>query len=330
MRRFTKTLALFASCFLLFGSMVPVVPVHAAEETVTKEETKTYHDDVWLRARVAYKVSKMVTKQSFTDATIEISSDKWQKNKDGWYYYKDKVKPDQTIEFMKSFSVPASITEVDSDKEFGVEIEAQIAEAVAEHPGWDKNENGVYAETYDTISKKYTDEIKGTSEKDGVKKETNMKFEQGTTVVKINEYEDYGNGVQEYEDKQTVLPGQKISKIVYLTISGTPGKATKTTKTTSPKKEEPKSTPTPTPAPNRETVTYTPTSDFEPIPETTSALAEPAPEPENEVPVSTPAPDPRLVKTDDDAPIVPLIVTAGLALSGIVGILIYKKKGEKA
>lgn len=339
MRKISKTLAILASCIMIAGNGAVLCPaqVMAADNTATetKTETKVYNDEGWLRARAVYKVSDMSSKKQFTDATIELSSDKWKKGDDGWYYYADKVKPDQSIEFMKSFTVPEGITSTDSDKKFGVEIEAQVAEAVADHPGWSKNEAGIYTETYDTISKNYTDSETKTEESNGTKTETKLEFTKGTLTVKINEYEDYGNGVQGYEDNQTVLPGQKISKIVKLDISGALGKATKTTTTTSPKTststEAPKSNNTP--SDNKQIQT---TAAPNPQPNTGTGTTQTPEEGQTETPTppvtftdTGTSETTGIVNTGDDAPIVPLMAVSGIALAGATVAFVVKKREEK-
>lgn len=207
---------------LLCSTGLPVFADTAASSTTNNR--------VWIRAKVEYSLDGM----SDNGTTFESN---WNKGNDGWYYYKSPVDINKDITFIKSVSIPSQLTNKDAGKTFNVKITAEAEQAIRGSSGWDSNREADYSQSYEDA----------TSTKDSTKT-----FTKGSLVLSISEFQLNDNGQEiNYVDNKSVVPGQVVSKIVKIKVTGTVGNTKETPKKDEPKKETTTTasnqTPTPTP-----------------------------------------------------------------------------------
>lgn len=199
------------------------MPIYAAEST--SAESKTTDNCVWMRAKAEYSLSGM------SDQGTTFASG-WTKGDGDWYYYKDKVELGKEITFIESVTVPTTLTNKESGNKFTVKVFVEAEQAFSGSEGWNANRSADYSQSYSDAAKSDN---------------KNLTFSQGTIHIAINEYQKDANGnVTAYTDNKSVVPGQKISKIVKIKLTGKVGNVTETKK----KEETPKTTPTTTPKPS--------------------------------------------------------------------------------
>ncbi len=169
------------------------MPAHAAE-------TGT---NVWIRARISYESDG--TLEGLSDEMFTLSSSDWQK-KDGWYYYGKPVEPGRSVDFIKGVQIPYSWNNSVSGKSFSIVVKVEAAEAFPGDPGWNEGSSAVYSGTFDFS--------KQNAESGGIS------VRQGNIRIRLEEYQEINGKEQPYENNRIVIPGEKVSKIVRITVDG--------------------------------------------------------------------------------------------------------------
>jgi len=180
------------------------------QETVTREgETK--EDTVWLRAKLEFKTNDGV--KGLSDELIEFSEkDKWKK-RDGYYYYSDKVESGKTIELMKSVQIPADWDNSLATKKFELLVTVEATECMATDTGWSSNEPASYSQTFELS--------------ESGAKAKNYTVKKGDISITLEEFQVDANGKEtKYVNDKIITPGEKVSKIVRITVKGTKGSIT--------------------------------------------------------------------------------------------------------
>lgn len=159
----------------------------------------------WLRAKLTYEFDDGVTG---LDDSIITFADGWSKT-DGWFYYKDPVKPGEKVRFITAVSVPASWTEDLENKAFKVVVTVEASEMP---PGsWNGNTEVLYSKTFDMWSI-------------GYETSSDLEVRRGSLTVDIHEYQLEDGKEVTYVNDKIIVPGQTISKIVEFELGGSLGK----------------------------------------------------------------------------------------------------------
>ena len=161
---------------------------------------------VFLRAKLEYQTDSGL--KGLTDETVTFSSDKWKKDGD-YYYYEDPVKSGETVELMKAVKVPSDWKNDTSGKKFSLVVTIEASECLTTDSGWKQNFAPSYAQTFDFAKK--TAEVQG------------MTVKQGNISITLQEFQKNKDGSEsEYKNDKIVVPGETVSKIVRVTVNGTP------------------------------------------------------------------------------------------------------------
>lgn len=161
---------------------------------------------VYLRAKLEYQAEGGL--KGLTDETLTFSSDKWKKDGD-FYYYEDPVKSGETVELIKAVRVPSDWNNDTSGKKFSLIVTIEASECLTTDSGWKQNFAPSYAQTFDFAKK--TAEVQG------------MTVKQGNISITLQEYQKNQDGSEsEYKNNKIVVPGETVSKIVRVTVNGTP------------------------------------------------------------------------------------------------------------
>lgn len=179
--------------------------VMAATQTISEPT-------VWLRAKLEYKSDDGIS--DITDDNIEMASDKWKKQGD-YFYYSDPVKSGDTIDLMKSVQISSTWTEKNANKKFSIVVTVEASECLPTDTGWNSNSEIAYSQSFETS-------LAGANK-------ANLEVTKGNITVALKEYQlNAKTGKEEdYKNDKIITPGEKVSKIVRLTINGNKSVLTK-------------------------------------------------------------------------------------------------------
>lgn len=197
---FTKTAMSRLTVFLMaiLMSLSCIMPVHASEN----------QDHLWVRAKISYEFDKALEK--FGDEAIHISSDKWKKDGD-WYYYQDALNSGQTVTLFDSVTLPTSWGNSTSEKKFNITVTVECAEVIPGETGWNESRPASFSQDFNVWYNGYSHA-------------EDVYVQQGNISVSLKEYQLDKDGKKvSYVNNKRVLPGQKISKIVEITVLGDRG-----------------------------------------------------------------------------------------------------------
>lgn len=201
-------------CFLLAITAAFTMPVYAqtnADIDTSKYYVKTDSDRVWIRAKIEY-ILDGDTYGIDDNSVVFHDASSWEKDGE-WFYYKEPVDSGSRIRLFDSFSIPTGWKNETSGDGFKIVVTAQASEVIPGDSAWNSNSDVCYSTTFDVYSTGdyglASDEI----------------ISEGTIKLKLVEYELDKDGKEvSYQNDKTVIPGQKVSKIVEIQVEGDKGK----------------------------------------------------------------------------------------------------------
>lgn len=200
---------------VLFGAVVlsasalactAVCPSYAMSDTAANTQAvQSLETTVWIRAKLEYPSSDGV--KDIGDDNIEMASSKWTK-KGEYYYYADPVRSGESIDLMKSVWIPSDWDNSYANKNFSVIVTVEASEVLPTDTGWNENSEVSYSQTFDTS-------VKGAEQQ-------NLQVTKGNITIGLKEYQvDSKTGKEEeYVNDKIITPGEKVSKIVRITVNG--------------------------------------------------------------------------------------------------------------
>lgn len=178
--------------------------------TITDQDVLP-EDHVWIRAKISYVMDDVL--KGVDDNSVTFA-DGWTKSGD-WYYYKDPVESGDTLTFIKGVKFPTEWGNETAEHDFDIIVIVECAEVVTGDTGWDANTDVTYSQTFSIWKKNYQDQGK---------LQQNQYIHAGTIKAVVNEYQLDDNGKEiAYQNDKMIVPGQRVDKIVKITIQGNKG-----------------------------------------------------------------------------------------------------------
>ena len=186
-------LILWMLCFSLF-------PVSASERAAV--------NNGWIRAKFVLSSGKNLP--GFTQDLLTVA-DGWTKDRDGWWYYERPIKSGDDVTLLTNVTFPVNWANEDAGMKFSIRADVQVAEAMPGEKGFSENDPISYETTYEIANI-------------GYKHPDNVAVVKGGLTAEIHEYQKDENGTEiPYQNDKTIVPGQKIDKIIRIRITGKPG-----------------------------------------------------------------------------------------------------------
>lgn len=198
-RRFLRlmTAAAIVAVLILSAALpfeLDALPVSAAELQST----------YWVRA--AFSITGDRSLSGLSEEMI-VLSEKWSRQ-DGYYYYTLPVSPGETIELMRGVRVPAEWKNESADRPFSILITVDVAEMFPGDESYASWSGRSFTQSYETSLENAS--------------RSGLTVTKGSIKVTLNEFEKTETGEQPYRNGRTVVPGETVSKIVRITVDGTP------------------------------------------------------------------------------------------------------------
>ena len=198
----------FGERYNIYFACIAVCPSYAMSDTGAAAKTQAVQSleiTVWVRAKLEYKSADGI--KDLNDGNIEMASSKWTKRGE-YYYYADPVKSGESIDLMKSVQIPSDWDNSYANKKFSVIVTVEASEVLPTDIGWNDNSEVSYSQTFDTS-------VKGAEQQ-------NLQVTKGNISVGLKEYQiNSKTGKEEdYVNDKVITPGEKVSKIVRITING--------------------------------------------------------------------------------------------------------------